>query len=363
MPQIAQARPALAAAHGDTRLETRALILLAGFSGAYSAMYEALEPHRLEMGAGAEQLLEILTREPVDLVILDGDAGGTQVLDWCRTIRADSLAGAIPILLLTGPDCLDLELAGAEAGADEFLAAPFHPEALRARVQRMLRYRTSNERLEESETLLFALAQAVEQRDQYTAGHCERLAVFSVAMGMSMRLSRPELLALHRGGYLHDIGKVGMPDAILFKPGSLTPAEWDMMRTHTIRGEQICRSMRCLAPVLPIIRSHHERWDGSGYPDRLKGPEIPLLAQVLQLADIFDALTTARPYKKALGTDEALAIMQVEALQGWRNLDLMRQFANLPLAALREKASQQIAECQDADAVQRSLLSLRLALG
>jgi putative nucleotidyltransferase with HDIG domain len=154
--------------------------------------------------------------------------------------------------------------------------------------------------ISENETMLFALGQVVEQRDKHTAGHCERMAFISVAMGTAMGLDRPELLALYRGGYLHDIGKVGIPDSILFKPAKLTALEWVVMRSHPERGAEICRHLKSLAPVLPLIRHHHERWDGSGYPDGLRGNEIPLLARVLQTVDIYDALTNPRPYKGGL---------------------------------------------------------------
>jgi putative two-component system response regulator len=133
---------------------------------------------------------------------------------------------------------------------------------------------------------LFALAKALDARDNNTALHCERLAAYSLRLGQALGLSKTDQLALYRGGYLHDIGKVGIPDAILFKRGLLSDPEWRIMRQHTLRGEEICRPMKTLAPVLPIIRSHHERWDGTGYPDELRGEEIPLLARVLQVAAI-----------------------------------------------------------------------------
>jgi len=181
----------------------------------------------------------------------------------------------------------------------------------------------------ETEEILFGLAVAVEQRDRHTAGHCERLAWVAVAMGVAMGLARASLLALYRGGYLHDVGKVGIPDSILFKPGKLTAEEWIVMRSHAARGEEICRPMKSLAPVLPIIRHHHERWDGSGYPDGLRGSQIPLLARVLQIADIYDALTSPRPYKPAFADTQALRIIQQETECGWRDPELVQLFLRL----------------------------------
>jgi putative two-component system response regulator len=181
----------------------------------------------------------------------------------------------------------------------------------------------------ETEAILFALGHAVEQRDKHTAGHCERLAFISVAMGTAMGLDRPDLLALYRGGYLHDIGKVGIPDSILFKPGKLTALEWVVMRSHPERGAEICRHLKSLNPVLPLIRHHHERWDGSGYPDGLRGEEVPLLARVLQTVDIYDALTNSRPYKPAFSPTKALHIMKEETERGWRDPEIVKLFFTL----------------------------------
>jgi putative two-component system response regulator len=183
--------------------------------------------------------------------------------------------------------------------------------------------------IDPAESILLALAQAVEQRDQQTAGHCERLAFISVALGMAMGLKRAELLSLYRGGYLHDIGKVGIPDSILFKPGKLTADEWVTMRSHPARGEEICRPLASLRPVLPIIRHHHERWDGSGYPDGLRGEQIPLLARIVQVADIYDALISPRPYKDPVTRKEALAIMREETERGWRDPEIVGVFFRL----------------------------------
>jgi putative two-component system response regulator len=183
--------------------------------------------------------------------------------------------------------------------------------------------------IDETEAILFALAQAVEQRDRQTAGHCERLAFMGVALGMAMRLDRTSLLALYRGGYLHDVGKVGIPDSILFKPGKLNAEEWVTMRSHTLRGEEICRHLKSLAPALPIIRHHHERWDGSGYPDGLRGKQIPLTARLLQVADIYDALISPRPYKPAFSPAKALGILREETHRGWRDPQVVDLFFSL----------------------------------
>jgi putative two-component system response regulator len=181
----------------------------------------------------------------------------------------------------------------------------------------------------ETEQTLFALAQAVEQRDSVTAGHCERLAFISVAMGVFMGLERVDLLALYRGGYLHDIGKVGIPDSILFKRGKLNEEEWKVMRTHPVCGVEICRHLQTLSPVIPVVRHHHERWNGTGYPDGLSGEEIPLTARVLQIADIYDALTSPRPYKAAFSPAKALQVIREETERGWCDPTLVDIFFTL----------------------------------
>ncbi len=181
----------------------------------------------------------------------------------------------------------------------------------------------------ETEAILIAVAQSVEQRDLHTARHCERLAFISVALGMALRLDRTSLMALYRGGFLHDVGKIGIPDAILFKPARLTAEEWIVMRSHTLRGVEICRPVKALRTVLPIIRSHHERWDGSGYPNGLRRTQIPLLARVLQIADIYDALTSPRPYKRAYTVKQALRIIEKETERGWRDPAIVSLFLQL----------------------------------
>ncbi|HTS24386.1 MAG TPA: HD domain-containing phosphohydrolase [Bryobacteraceae bacterium] len=208
--------------------------------------------------------------------------------------------------------------------------------------------------LDETEEILFALALAVEQRDLQTGGHCERLALFSVAMGIAMGLARQRLVALYRGGYLHDVGKIGIPDSILFKPGPLTTEEWDAMRTHPVRGEEICRHMKSLEPVLPIIRHHHERWDGSGYPDGLREEQIPLLARIVQIVDIYDALVTPRPYKKAFAPQDALAVIQKETDRGWRDPRIVNVFLQLHRTILSKIA--------EVDPTDRGIESMRTSL-
>ncbi len=315
-----------------------------------SSNYRFMEAKR------ATEALAIMEAEKVDLVILDLMIPEMSGPEFCRRVKNNRKTKLVPILMLTSVQGVENEVQGIDSGADEYLTKPLHPAVVRARIRAMLRNKAAVDSLEEAETILFALAQAVESRDQYTAGHCERLANYSVAMGMALGLSRTELLALYRGGFLHDIGKISIPDRILHGLTELTEEEWAIMRTHTIEGERICKPMKSLAPVLPIIRSHHERWDGKGYPDKLAGEEIPLLARIMQTVDIYDALTTARTYKPAMPHDEAVRILLNEAANGWRDPDLVSLFVSLsssePMVELRS------AEWPEGDGVKTSLQNM-----
>ncbi len=288
-----------------------------------AASYRILEAKR------PSEALAILEREKVDLVIVDQVMPEMSGTEFCQLVKNDKRTQLTPLLMTTSVQGMDNEVAGFESGADEFLVKPLRPALVRTRIRSMLRNKALVDSLEEAEGILFALAQSVEHRDRYTGMHCERLAAYAIALAQALGLPRREHLALYRGGYLHDIGKIVIPDAILFKRGLLTEQEWEVMRQHTIRGEEICRPMKTLAPVLPIIRSHHERWDGTGYPDGLRGEDIPLLARILQVADIYDALTTARPYKPAFSHQHALELMHEEARRGWRDPELVPLFAEV----------------------------------
>ena len=286
-------------------------------------------PYRILEAERASEAFRLLEQEKVDLVVLDLMMPEMSGPEFCQRLKADRRTHLIPILMTTGVQGMENEVAGLESGADEFLIKPLRPAVVRTRIRSMLRNKALIDSLDEAETILFALARSVEQRDRHTGLHCERLAAYSILLAHALGLPRQDQQALYRGGYLHDIGKISIPDSILFKHGALTEAEWKTMRLHAVRGEEICRPMKSLAPVLPIIRSHHERWDGSGYPDGLRGEEIPLLARILQVADIYDALTTVRPYKSALSHREALDVMFEEVQRGWRDPELVPLFAEV----------------------------------
>jgi putative two-component system response regulator len=190
-----------------------------------------------------------------------------------------------------------------------------------------MRLKRYTDDLDSAASIIMALAVMVEARDGLTAGHCYRMANYAMALGRQLNLSHDDLQALHRGGFLHDIGMLAIPDAVLRRPGRLDPAEFELVKSHTIIGDQLCGNLRSLQSVRPIVRHHHERFDGSGYPDRLAGHEIPLLAQITGIVDVYDALTTRRPYQEAKSVEQAVEVLRNQAVAGWRNPDLVEEFA------------------------------------
>ncbi|MBF2083522.1 two-component system response regulator [Thermoleptolyngbya sp. C42_A2020_037] len=281
----------------------------------------------LEADSGAAALNCVAQANP-DLILLDVMMPGMDGYEVCRQLKQDEHTRLIPVVFVTALNDRRARLRGIEAGGDDFLSKPFDQLELSARVNSLVRQKRLNEDLDHAGQVLFSIARTIESRDPNTGDHCERLVQLGKAFGEFLGLSRTEVRDLMWGGYLHDIGKVGIPDAVLLKVGQLSPEEWIIMRQHVLIGERICQPLRTMQGVVPIIRHHHERWDGSGYPDGLKGNEIPYLAQIFQLIDIYDALTSERPYKSAFSPEEALKIMMEETAKGWRNPDLMDKFAS-----------------------------------
>ena len=279
--------------------------------------------------ATAADAIATVSAHQIDLIVIDFQTQEAASLEICRLLKKTPGMQILPVFVLAARYEVTTEVQAFEAGADEFLAEPLNPARFQARVRAKLRAKAIVDSLDDSETVLFSLAQSVEERNPDLGQHCTRLALMAASMGLAMGLPSADILALQRAGFLHDIGKVAVPDSVLLKEGPLTAEEWEIMKTHAERGERICRGMKALDRVLPIIRHHHERWDGSGYPDGLRGDEIPLLARIMQLADIYDALTTLRPYKPALSSQEALQVIRNEAQLGWREPKLVGIFSDL----------------------------------
>jgi putative two-component system response regulator len=277
---------------------------------------------------GAQALKMVAEQQP-DLVLLDVMMPGADGFAVCRALKQDPATRLIPVVLITSLSETRSRIEGLEAGADEYVSKPVDAQELRARVRSLLRIKRYTDDLDSAESVIVSLALTIEARDAYTDGHCQRLARYGVALGRAIGCQQEDLDALQRGGFLHDIGKVGIPDAVLLKSGRLTAGEYEVIKQHTVIGDRLCGSLRSLKRVRPIIRYHHERLDGTGYPDGLRGSEIPLLPQIIGIVDVFDALTTERPYKRALSLEDAARELAEEAARGWRNRELVDVFVGL----------------------------------
>ncbi|HTS38683.1 MAG TPA: HD domain-containing phosphohydrolase [Candidatus Solibacter sp.] len=276
--------------------------------------------------SNAEEGEAEVRRQAPDLILSDVMMPGRSGYDFCRIMKENPATRLIPFVLITGLSDSSDKVRGIESGADDFLNKPVLAEELIARVKSLLRLKEFTDELETADSVLCTLGLIVEGRDPYTEGHCERLSVHAAELGRHLGLDEDSILALKRGGYLHDLGKIAVPDEILKKGADLTPAEWQIMKQHPITGENICRPLRSLRLVLPIIRHHHEHTDGSGYPDGLSGSEIPVLPRILQVVDVYDALRTARSYKPAHTHEEAARTMSEEAYRGLWDADLVAEY-------------------------------------
>ena len=265
-------------------------------------------------------------RHPPDLILSDVVMPGRSGYELCHQMKEDPATRLIPFLLITGLSDREDKVKGIEAGADDFLNKPIFPAELFARVKSLLKLKEFTDELETAESVLCTLGLSVEARDPYTEGHCERLSQRAAALGRHLGLDEDSIIALRRGGYLHDLGKIAVPDEILKKGSNLTPEEWDVMKRHPLTGENICKPLKSLRLVLPIIRFHHEHSDGTGYPDGLHKDQIPLLPRILQVVDVYDALRTARPYKPTLSHEQSALTMRVEAQNGLWDEELVAEF-------------------------------------
>ncbi len=292
------------------------------------ALEEALRPLGYEVWQaldGESGLVIARDRQP-DVILLDVLMPGMDGYEVCRRLKADEETRLLPVVFLTGLDSRQARINGLEVGATDFLSKPFDLVELEVRVRNLVSFRRLTQDLDDAEKMLFAVARTIEARDEGTGDHCDRLSRLASQLGEHLGLGADDIKALRRAGYLHDIGKIGVPDAVLLKPGRLTTEEWEVMRTHVQIGVSICAPLRTLRSTLPIIHHHHERQDGSGYPDGLVGNEVPLLARVFQVVDVYDALTNDRPYRKALSTADALAVLREETLHGWWDATAVEAF-------------------------------------
>ena len=279
--------------------------------------------------ASAEEALQRVEETTPDLILTDVHMGGMSGIDLCAWLKHDPRFQLTPVIIITGQSDLDARVAGLAAGADDFFAKPFNLLEIRTRVAALLRVKFLLDQLERAERVITTLSLTIEARDPYTAGHCERLARYAVDLGHALGVDEAMLKALGLGGFLHDLGKIAVPDRILLKKGPLDAVERAIVQTHPVIGSDLVQEMRTLDGVRPIIRHHHERFDGSGYPDGLVGEEIPLGARIMAVVDVYDALRTERPYKAVLSHEEAVDILWRETEAGSWDPQVAKTFIDL----------------------------------
>lgn len=290
---------------------------------------------------GLDALDEVQKQKP-DLIITDMLMPKMNGNDMVAKLKESADTRLIPVIMLTGLFDFENKVRALEIGVDDFLGKPFNRIELITKVRALLKTKTYIDQLENAETVIFSLALAIEGRDPYTNGHCHRLADYGTKLARKIGLAEFEVDAVRKGGVIHDIGKIAVPDGILLKPGKLTAEEYDIMKIHPEAGENICKPLKSLAPVLPIIRGHQERWDGTGYPDKLDGTSIPITARVIAIVDFYDALMTVRPYKRALDVKQALDIMNKETQEHKWDPNLMAVFHDMIINEELDKSVNEI---------------------
>jgi cyclic di-GMP phosphodiesterase len=313
-------------------VSSRASILIADndeISARFLKRLLTREGHHVSIVDNAEDVLRSCTSNAPDLVVIDMVAPEGQAFEVCRKLKEQPTTRFIPIVIVTSQADRQDRLAGIDAGADDFLSKPFDPTELHARIKSLVKLKRFTDELESAEAVILGLGATIEARDPTTQGHCERLASYATSLGKSLGLDGTDLGALERGGFLHDIGKIAVPDSVLLKDGKLDAQESRVMREHPVVGDALCSGLRSLNNVRPIVRHHHERLDGSGYPDGLRNTAVPLLAQIVSIVDVYDALTSERPYHSARPREDALDVLATEAAKGWRDRTLVDAFVDV----------------------------------
>lgn len=291
------------------------------------------EGHHISIVNTVEQALKVCEVQAPDLVLVDLVAPRGQGFELCRRLKNMSVTKFVPVVIVTAQSDRKDRLSGIEAGCDDFLVKPFDATELHARIQSLVRIKRFTDDLESAEAVIMGMGATIEARDPSTNGHCQRIAHYATRLGRSLNLDESDLGALERGGFLHDIGKIAVPDSVLLKNGQLDPYESRVMQKHPIIGDGLCSGLRSLIKVRPIVRHHHERLNGTGYPDGLRNREVPLLAQIVGVVDVFDALTTERPYRAALPAEDAFQVLTDESAKGWRDRVLVDAFVNVVTAS------------------------------
>ena len=258
--------------------------------------------------------LAIMERSPVDLVLLDVEMPGMSGLEACRKIKAAEATSMVPVVIVTAYSAVDDRVAALEAGADDFLAKPVEQTELVARVRSLLRVKTLFDSLMHTEQVVFALARAVEAKDNFTEAHSERVAQYAKRLAIAAGLDPDDVAATYFAARVHDIGKIGVPDEILNKKEALSPEEVAVMRRVPVIGAEICEPLRSSHGITDIIRHQKERVDGTGFPDGLSGDQIPAPARILAICDAYDSMVSGeRAERPQMADERARAVLMRQA--------------------------------------------------
>jgi putative two-component system response regulator len=277
----------------------------------------------------ADKALDIYSQHPIDLAVLDVMMPGINGFELCRRLKHFSEKEFLPVILITALNDKKNKLTGLEAGADDFISKPFDTQELLTKIRSLLKLKELHDQLDHSEDIIFSLVITMEARDPYTKGHSTRVGDLAGEFGSFLGFPAKDQEVLRKAGILHDIGKMGLSEAILGKPSGLTLEEAEEVKKHPMLGEEICKPLKSLKDVLPGIRHHHERWDGSGFPDNLSGDTIPLMARILSVLDAFDAMVSIRPYRGKRTVEEAVSVMELERLFGQWDPELTGVFIRM----------------------------------
>ena len=286
----------------------------------------APEGYAVRTARSAEEGLDMVAAEPPDLVFVDMHLPTRSGLDVVADLRSRQETRLTPIIMVTGDASPSGKLRAIEYGATDFLAKPFSAEELIARSRSLIGLKAATDALESAEEVLISLARIIDARDPSTYGHSSRVSLYAGLLGERVGLDADDRKTLRRGALVHDIGKIAIRDGVLNKPGPLTPEEIAEIQSHPVRGRELLINMKTFAGTIPIVYHHHERMDGSGYPDGLAGDAIPLLARITTIADVFDALSAPRVYRRALRREESVRIMADEVRKGWWDPRLFDEF-------------------------------------
>ena len=324
------------------RVDTARVLVVDDEQGHASLLERLLtrEGYAVDTAGDIDAAIAAITHGSPDVILLDVVLPNGDGFALCRRLKNDAVTRLTPVIMVTALIDRDSRIKGREAGADDFLTKPVDGEELLARVRSLARVKRYTDDLDSAASIVMALTVMIEAREGYLEGRCHRIANNASAIGRAIGLGSVDLQALHRGGFLHDVGMLAIPLSVLQKAGSLDPEEFALVRSHTVKGDELCRDLRSLQAVRPIIRHHHERLDGSGYPDGLSGEQVPLLAQIIGVVDVYDALTTLRPYQQTLTPKQAIRVLRDQVDRGWRQQYLVETLAAViedgPVKTLQE---------------------------